>query len=69
MSNNTNDNKVQIKIYLLWVLGVCFFLGATAYFTQASNENIAYQILQKGFTVFPVMSAIMTRRITKDKTK
>ena len=69
MNNTTNDNKVRIKIYLLWVLGVCFFLGVAAYFTQASNEGIAYQILQKGFTAFPVMSAVMTRRITKDKTK
>lgn len=69
MSKTINDNKMQIKIYLLWVLGVCFFLGVTAYFTQASNEGTAYQILQKGFTAFPVISAIMTRRITKDKTK
>lgn len=69
MANTMSDNKVQIKIYLYLILGVCYFLGITAYFTQASNGSIAYQILQKGFTAFPVMSAIMTRRITKDKSK
>ena len=69
MSNAVNENTVQIKIYLLLLLGVCFFLGIAAYFTQSSNESIAYQILQKGFTAFPVMSAILTRRITKDKTE
>ena len=69
MSNAVNENKVQIKIYLFLVLGVCFFLGVAAYFTQASDESIAYQILYKGFTAFPVMSAVITRRITKDKTK
>ena len=64
-----SDNKVQIKIYLFLVLGVCFFLGIIAYFTQSPNENLIYQILQKGFTVFPVISAVITRRITKDKTQ
>lgn len=69
MSNAMNENKVQIKIYLFLVLGICFFLGVAAYFTQAPNRSIAYQILHKGFTAFPVMSAIIVRRITKDKTK
>ena len=67
MSDAMNKDKVQIKIYLFLVLGVCFFLGAAAYFTQASNESIAYQILHKGFTAFPVMSAIIARRITNNK--
>ncbi len=68
MNKAVSENKVQIRIYLLWVLGVCFFLGAAAFTAQDSNESIAYQILQKGFTAFPVMSALLTRRITKDKT-
>ena len=69
MRNTMSDDKMRIKIYLLFVLGVCLFLGVTAYFTQPSDKSIAYQILQKGFTAFPVVSAIMTIRITKDKTK
>ena len=69
MRNTMSDDKMRIKIYLLFVLGVCLFLGVTAYFTQPSDKSIAYQILQKGFTAFPVVSAIMTRRITKDKTE
>ena len=67
--NNINDNKAQIKMYLLFVLGICYLLGLIAYFTQTSDENAAYQILQKGFTAFPVIAAIFTRRITKDNTK
>lgn len=69
MINSMNDNKAQIKMYLLFVLGICYFLGLIAYFTQTSDENAAYQILQKGFTAFPVIAAIFTRRITKDNTK
>ena len=69
MLNSMNDNKTQIKIYLLLVLGICYFLGLIAYFTQTSNENVAYQILQKGFTAFPVIASLFTRRITKDNTK
>lgn len=68
MSNYGSD-KMRIKIYLLLVIGVCVFLGITAYFTQDLKGRIVYQILQKGFTAFPVIAAIFTRRITKDNTK
>ncbi|MBD5512523.1 MAG: CPBP family intramembrane metalloprotease [Lachnospiraceae bacterium] len=64
-----NDNQKQIRLYLLLTLGTCFLLGMAAFFTQSNRENAAYQILQKGFTAFPVTAAILTRRITKDKTK
>ncbi|MDE6639109.1 MAG: CPBP family intramembrane metalloprotease [Acetatifactor sp.] len=69
MMNCMSDNRAQIKIYLLLVLGICYILGVTAYFTQTSEWSVAYQILQKGFTAFPVTAAIFTRRITKDNTK
>ncbi len=68
MSNYGSD-KMRIKIYLLLVIGVCVFLGLTAYFTQDLKGRIVYQILQKGFTAFPVIAAIFTRRITKDNIK
>lgn len=42
--NSMNDNKAQIKMYLLFVLGICYFLGLIAYFTQTSDESVAYQI-------------------------
>ena len=63
-----NDQKRQCTIYLLLVLGICFLLGIAAFFTQ-KGESAAYQILQKGFTAFPVMAAALTRWIAKDKTK
>ena len=69
MMNRMSDNKTQIRMYLFLVLGICCFLGLTAYFTQTSDESVAYQILQKGFTAFPVTAAVFTRRITKDNTK
>lgn len=59
MSNYGSD-KMRIKIYLLLVIGVCVFLGITAYFTQNLKGRIVYQILQKGFTAFPVIAAVFT---------
>ena len=64
-----NDSKKQMRIYLLLVLGICFLLGVAAFFTQGDSANTAYQILQKGFTAFPVLCAFITRRITGDKSK
>lgn len=64
-----SDNKKQMRIYLLLILGICYLLGLTAFFTQSDSANTAYQILQKGFTAFPVVCAFITRRITKDSSK
>jgi len=63
-----SDMKKQIKLYLIFVLGVCWMLGIAAIFTQGNNRSILYQILQKGFTALPAIAVIFTRRITKDKT-
>lgn len=63
-----NDQKRQSTIYLLLVLGTCILLGVLAFLTQ-KGESAAYQVLQKGFTAFPVIAAALTRCITKDKTK
>lgn len=64
-----NPDKKQIKIYLLLTLGICYLFGAIALFMQNGSQNTAYQILQKGFTAFPVAAAILTRRITKDSSQ
>lgn len=64
-----NDNKKQMRLYLIFVSGVCWLLGAAALFAQGTDGNTAYQILQKGFTAFPIIAAVLTRCITKDKTK
>ena len=58
------DGKRQMRLYLISVLGICWVLGIAAAFTRG---NVIYQILQKGFTAFPVIAAVLTRRITKDK--
>ncbi len=54
-----NQFKMQIKIYLLLVWDICFFLGILAWFASTSATSIVYQILQKGFTAFPVKCAII----------
>lgn len=64
-----NNNKKQIIVYMLLTLGICYSLGAAALVTQNDSGNIAYQILQKGFTAFPVLCAFFTKRITKDETR
>lgn len=64
-----NPDQKQMRLYLLLTLGICFLLGMAAFLTQNSGENTAYQILQKGFTAFPVIAAVLTRRITKDNTE
>lgn len=51
---------------MISALGVCWALGIAAAF---SRGHAIYQILQKGFTAFPVIAAVLTRRITKDKTQ
>lgn len=61
--------KKQMKLYLIFVLGVCWALGIAAVFTRGSLQSFLFQILQKGFTVLPVTAAILTRQMTKDKTK
>lgn len=64
-----SDNKKQMRMYLVLVWGICFLLGVAVLFTQGDNGNTAYQILQKGFTAFPVICAFITRRVTMDKSK
>ena len=64
-----NDNRNQIRIYLIFVLGICWALGIAAFCSQGHSKNILYQILQKGFTTFPVIAAVFTRRITRDKSE
>lgn len=62
-----NNNRKRMKLYLFLVLGSCYLLGAAAFFTHGNTHSAAYQLLQKGFTAFPVIAAILTRRITKEK--
>lgn len=59
-------SKRQMSLYLISALGVCWALGIAAAF---SRGHAIYQILQKGFTAFPVIATVLTRRITKDKTQ
>lgn len=59
--------KKQEAIYLGIVLGLCFLLGIINRVCGQDDKGIAFQILQKGFTAFPVCAAFLTRRIAKSK--
>lgn len=63
------QHKKQMKLYLIFVLGFCWMPGIAAAFSRGSLRDILYQLLQKGFSVLPLTAAILTRHITKDKTK
>ena len=67
--NDMNGNRNQIRIYLIFVLGICWALGIAAFCLQGNSQNTIYQILQKGFTAFPVIAAVLTRRMTRDKSE
>lgn len=54
-------------LYLLCVLGVCFGLGFAAWLRQGEARILIYEGLQKGFTAFPVLAALVTRKITQDQ--
>ena len=59
--------KKQEALYLGIVLGLCFLFGIVNGVLRQDDKGIAFQILQKGFTAFPVCAAFLTRRITKSK--
>lgn len=63
------EDQKQMKLYLIFVLGICWALGITAAILPEGSRGAVYQILQKGFTLFPVAAAVLTRRITKDRTE
>ena len=54
-----DGNRNQIRIYLIFVLGICWALGIAAFCLQGNSQNTIYQILQKGFTAFPVIAALL----------
>ena len=61
----TKTNKAVI-VYLALVLGVCYLLGALEGITDTGKF---YKILGIGFTFIPVISAVITRRITGERAK
>lgn len=70
MAETTKSSKEtkQRILYLTLVLGSCYLLFFIVLFGNKGSNSPIYQILQKGFTAFPVLAAIITRRVTKDKT-
>lgn len=59
--------KKQERIYLLFVVGICYLLGLIGLFLPGKETNIAFSILQKGFTFLPVIGAFLTRGVTGEK--
>ena len=69
MSGKANTSKNQIRMYLIFVLGICWALGIAAFYLQGNSQNTIYQILQKGFTAFPVIAPLFIFLITGDKSE
>lgn len=65
--NYLRETKRRAGIFLLLVLGVCFALGVLSFFMPDEDGVFVFGILQKGFTAFPVLAALFTRLLTKDK--
>ena len=61
------ESKKRAAIYLLFVLGMCFVLGVFAFVSKDKENGAAFSLLQKGFTAFPILAALFTRLLTKDK--
>ena len=59
--------KRQERLFLGSVLSICFILGFVTFLSGKGTESIAYKLLQGGFTFFPVLSALIIRRVTKSK--
>lgn len=53
-----------IRLYLILIFAVCYGLGVIEFFTGTGK---AYGFLGIGFTFFPVLSALITRRITNER--
>ena len=54
-----NKTKEINNIYLIFILDICWALGIAAFCLQGNSQNTIYQILQKGFTAFPVIAALL----------
>ncbi len=69
--NNNTDQKIESKkavgIYLLLTLGVCFLFGILAFILPGEIGNGVFEFFRIIFTPIPVLAAISTRLILKDK--
>lgn len=61
--------KNKIFIFLAIIYIICFGLGICALLNKNPQDNIAYEILIKTFTIVPLIALFITRKITGDKSK
>lgn len=57
-------NNILIYIFIIYI--ICFGLGIIALLDQ---NNMAYQLLRRIFTFIPLIALLITKKITKDKSK
>ena len=62
----TAKENSPIKVYLIIIMGICYLLGILEF---VFHNGKFYQILNVGFTFFPVISAAVTRRLTGAKAR
>lgn len=61
------QERKQEHTYLLLVIGTCYLLGILGLLFRNEEGNIMFDVLQKGFTVFPFVGALLTRKLSHDK--
>ena len=61
------ESKKRAVIFLSFVLGTCYVLGLLAFLSRNTGNSEVFNFLQKGFTAFPILAALFTRLLTKDK--
>lgn len=69
MRNERPDKTTRQRLVCVaLILGTCYLLFDAALLAKDSARTQIYNILQKGFTAVPVLAAVITRRLTKDRT-
>ena len=61
--------KNRIFIYTTIIYIICFGLGIIALLNKDSQDNIAYELLTTIFTIIPLITVFITRKITGDNSK
>lgn len=70
MRKRSEENKgvKQRVLFLSLVLGGCYLPFIITLFDNKGGDSPIYLFIQRGFTAFPVLAAVISRWLTKDKT-
>ena len=67
INSRFDKSKNAVFVYLLFTIGTCFLIGIFAALIPGEAGNSIYRFLATVFTVIPVLAALFTRLILKDR--